>query len=447
MGYISRSGKRPFETASKSSHSYIINDPEVMSFLEGCDLPKEAEYVDLGSHNIVELEEVKNNPIKHIITIDGGYSEVFVKKEFPSSTITFFQFGALVFNVSDLDEISRLPFIDPEHISKLKNIQRLKLVIPTKNTMLKGQISLTHSIRKALYDFFMRESTDESLMETLKWFLYEEYENTIPNWHLATCPNQETGNHGVKLEIKSMQTDYSFLCDTCGEKIYLTDVLRLHEVIDDEFGAGGILGYLVTSIEQIILAHLIRLILKTKPSLMNEILFIKDGPLAFFGQTANMYKPMRKLSNYLLDKHNLHLAGLEKSGAFVEHADEISKRLEPGTILLLNNEYIYKYIIPGKADPEKPYARTSYYGGKFIFKSGDDKTYVVTIPVRDERVVLNPQKEHFQNMDIILNNIQRLKCDMYDSSLVPIALVNKLISLADHPSSVILEKFAKASVH
>ncbi|AGF95661.1 hypothetical protein MmTuc01_0210 [Methanosarcina mazei Tuc01] len=39
--------------------------------------------------------------------------------------------------------------------------------------------------------------------------------------------------------------------------------------------------------------------------------------------------------------------------------------MESGTLLLINNNYIYKYIIPGKADPDNPYARTSYYGGKF----------------------------------------------------------------------------------
>ena len=38
------------------------------------------------------------------------------------------------------------------------------------------------------------------------------------------------------------------------------------------------------------------------------------------------------------------------------------------------------------------------------------------------------------------------KCDMYDDSLVPIALVNKLVSLANHPSSRILQKFAKQAV-
>ena len=42
----------------------------------------------------------------------------------------------------------------------------------------------------------------------------------------------------------------------------------------------------------------------------------------------------------------------------------------------------------------------------------------------------------------MLANVAKLKCDMYDNALLPVALVNKLVSLADHPSSKILQKFA-----
>jgi hypothetical protein len=68
-----------------------------------------------------------------------------------------------------------------------------------------------------------------------------------------------------------------------------------------------------------ILVHLIPTVLRTKPALLEEILFIKDGPLAFFGQTANMHQPMRSLVMFLFERPDLYLAGLEKSGAFVEH--------------------------------------------------------------------------------------------------------------------------------
>jgi hypothetical protein len=157
-----------------------------------------------------------------------------------------------------------------------------------------------------------------------------------------------------------------------------------------------------------------------------------------------MHVPMRRLIKFLFDKHNIYLAGLEKSGAFVEHADEISSKLKSDSILILDNEYIYKYILPGRADSTNPYGKTTYYGNKLIFKSSDDQVYVVTLPTTE--ILLSPRKDDFKNIDAVLFNLKKLKCDMYDCSLIPVALVNKLISLSNHPSAVILEKFAKKSM-
>ena len=220
----------------------------------------------------------------------------------------------------------------------------------------------------------------------------------------------------------------------------------MHELIDEETGAVGILSYLTNVIEQFNIIHQIKNIMQLKSQLLDRFLFIKDGPLAFFGQTANMHKPMRKLCNYLYRKHNLFIAGLEKSGAFVEHAEEISDKLEPGQVLLLDNEHIYKYILPGDPDNPEPYARTSYYSSKLIFKSRDSRMHVITIPVEKAEIVLNPQRSDFINLDAILWNIEKLRCDMYDNAIIPVALANKLISLSNHPSSSILEKFAKKSM-
>ena len=202
-------------------------------------------------------------------------------------------------------------------------------------------------------------------------------------WILSTCP--ACGENRIHLKRREMSSHWTFWCPHCNGKIYLTDVFRLHEVIDDELGAGGVLGYLINTVEQIILAHLIRLILKLKPALLKETLLIRDGPLAFFGQTANIHTAMRALVKYLFRYHELYIAELEKSGAFVEHADEIAKKLDYGSVLLLDNEYIYKYVIPGHANPERPYGGTTYYSNKLIFKSPYGAMYVVSLPT-DKKV-------------------------------------------------------------
>ncbi len=442
MGYSARYGNRPFEYASKSAHGHVIKDEVVQQFLETCEIPKTANSVSIPSGQCIPLYTSEPDPIRHIIAVDGGFNEVAVRSEFPSATICFYQFGALIFDIEDLEGLAIQPFINPDDIQKLKRIQRFKLTLPVRNVTVKGEKTVTASVRRTIYRFFMETVDDGQLIETLKWLVYEDFDARLDSWTLASCP--VCAQPKLPLQKKALSKEFTFKCDSCKADIYLTDVFRLHEAIDDELGAGGILAYVVTTIEQILLAHLIRMILLTRPTLMSEVLFIKDGPLGFFGQTANMHKPFRALVNFLFTQHNCYMAGLEKSGAFVEHAHEIAPLLESGTVLILNDGYIYKYIIPGKADASSPYGRTTYYGNKVIFKSDTGHIHVATLPTRDVLVI--PTEKDLPNLHVVLRNIAKLKCDMYDDSLVPVALVNKLVSLANHPSSRILQKFAKQSV-
>lgn len=444
MAYSSRYGKRPEELASKSSHSFIINDKEVQKFLKKCEYPKTKDQIDLNEALVFDVDYSNINPVKHIIAVDGGYSTIPVKRTFPSSLITFFQFGSLLLKTEDLDHISNQAFISRESMSKLKDLERDKLVLPTKNVSFNKNTTLKESVRESLYNFFKQKNDGSSLLETLYWFLFEIYNNPRESYQLASCPH--CGESKIDLLRVSFDHKYGQSCPKCAEEILITDIFRFHEIVDNETGAGGIIGYLVNLIEHFSLIHQIKNVKSTKTEMLNSFLFIKDGPLAFFGQTAGLHKPMRSLCNYLRQKYNIYIAGLEKSGAFVEHADEIRGMLEPGQVFILNNEHIYKYILPGDPENPDPYGSTSYYSAKMIFKSRDERMHVVTIPVVNKNIVITPQKSDFHNLDVILGNIEKLRCDMYDNAIIPVALANKLISLSNHPSSIILEKFAKGSV-
>ena len=444
MAYSSRYGKRPQELASMSSHSNIINDPEVREFLENCEYPKGKEEISINETLIIDINYPDSNQVKHIIAVDGGYSTVPVRKTFPSSLLTFFQFGTLLLSADDLDLISDQAFISREAMTKLKDLERDKLVLPTKNVAYNKSNSLVESVRQSISRFFQRKDDGTNLLETLRWFLYEEYNKPIDSYQLASCPHcHETR---IDLNRKKFRSDYSQDCENCGRSILITDIFRFHEIIDNETGAGGILGYLTNLIEHFNLIHQIKNVKASKPELLQSFMFIKDGPLAFFGQTAGLHKPMRRLCNFLFQTNNLFFAGLEKSGAFVEHADEIKDLIKPGQALILDNKHIYQNILPGDPETPDPYGSTSYYSSKLIFKSRDERMHVVTLPVDNESIVLNPQRKDFNNLDMILWNIEKLRCDMYDNAIIPVALANKLISLSNHPSSVILEKFATKTV-
>ncbi len=208
------------------------------------------------------------------------------------------------------------------------------------------------------------------------------------------------------------------------------------------------MSYLLTTLEQLVVVNIVRTLLGLKPSTLREILLIKDGPLAYFGTTAPLHSPMRELMSFLAEKDSgkplICLVGLEKSGAFVEHAMLIEPKLKPGHFLLLTNDYIYRYVLPGDPKNPQPYGFNTYYGAKVIYKSPRGDVFVATVPLASENV--RDKFENLQNGAEVMRVISELRCSMYDQALVPVVLANKLVSLADFPSSEILAKFVRGKL-
>jgi hypothetical protein len=445
MGYPSKNNRRPFEGASKASHHHIINDAEVQAVIERLYKPGKDGEIPLTDLT-VNFDPTQNNPVEWIIAVDGGYSEVILDKGFPSRTIHFLQFGALSFSLEDLAQVDTAAFIAPEDMAKLKSIHRLTLALPTKNVCFKDEPTLKRTVLKAIFEFFAKNKLAEqqSLIDTLAWFVFRQYKQQKDRTKDDKCYSLSINGNKISLLEKEMK-NYTFPAPGTDEIIYLTDIFRFHEIIDEETGAAGILAYLVNVIEHIIIIHIIRQLLRIQPAKLKTVLFIKDGSTGFFGQAARLHEPMNDLVNWLFDKHNILLAGLEKSGAFVDHAQEIQNKLDPGQALILTDDYIYRYILPGTENQNQPYAYTSNYGHKVIFKTRGGQMYVVSIPVR--KLKKKPIAADLPNLQVILNNVEALHCDMYDSALFPVALVNKLVSLSAHPSQRILQKFANQTVN
>lgn len=445
MGYTSK-GRKPIERASKIAHVEIIKNPEVQAYIDQCYLPAASEPAALDEI-LTDLVNVDLQEISTVIAIDGGYTETFVREDFPSASIAFFTFGPLLFKLADLRALDNERFIAPEDLHRLKHIERYSLVLPTKGIRHRGEASLASTIRRAVYDFFQR-STDpggDQLMASLRWFLFRSWRGSADDTacvDLERCPY----NCGQGLISFSHTDPVCKNCPCCGHPVYLTDVFRLHERVDEEMGASGIAAYVMTTLEQIVLVHLIRSVLGIKPALLRNILFIKDGPLAFFGLVAPLYRPMRELVEYLISDPGgpsgptLRLAGLEKSGLFVEHAAAIQEQLRPGSFFVAGDTYIRKYVVPG-SDAGSTYGQNTYYGQKVFFRAPEGEMHVATIPAVSYKA--EPCPSDIPHLYDILGLIGELRCSMYDNALIPVALANKLVSLSDFPSQRILTAFAR----
>lgn len=445
MGYASK-GRKPIERASKIAHVEIIKNPDVQVYIEQCILPSAPDPESLD-HMLTDLTDVDLTEVSAVIAIDGGYTETFVREEYPSACIAFFTFGPLLFSLADLRALDTKRFIAPEDLHKLKQIERYTLVLPTKGIRHSSQPSLAATIRRAVYDFFEKKRGPEGdqLLASLKWFLFRRWKKQLDEdirVDLERCPY----GCGHGLITFSYADPASKVCPGCGQPVYLTDSFRLHERVDEEVGGSGIAAYVMTMLEQLVLVHLIHNILIMKPALLRKILFIKDGPLAFFGLVAPLYRPMRELVEHLLSEPGgttgptLRVAGLEKSGAFVEHAAAIQGRVRPGSFVVLGDGYIRKYVVPGSV-AGATYGQNTYYGQKVFFRASGGEMHVVTIPAVSYKS--EPKPSDIPHLDQILALIGELRCSMYDNALIPVALANKLVSLSDFPSQRILTAFAR----
>lgn len=447
MGYSSK-GRKPIERASKIAHVEVIKNPDVQAYISQCVLPSAPDPASLDSY-LTPLGEVDTSEISAVIAIDGGFTETFVREEYPSAVIAFFTFGPLLFELSDLRALEHKRFIAPEDLARLKRIERYSLVLPIKGVRRADQPTLSATIRRTIYEFFIQERKEgEKLITSLRWFLFRRWKRPVDDTREETiehCP-YDCGQGKIVFRFADAPEKP---CPTCGSLVYLTDIFRLHERIDEDLGAAGILAFVMTMLEQLVLVHLFHDVMeRLKPSLMRNILFIKDGPLAFFGTVAPLYRPMRELVSHLLagadqpSAPTVRLAGLEKSGAFVEHAAAIQDKVPPGNYFTVGDGYIRRYIVPGEAGVA--YGQNTYYGQKILFRASSGEMHVVTIPGQD--YMAEPKPADIPHLEEILSLIAELRCSMYDNALIPIALANKLVSLSDFPSQRILTSFARGII-
>lgn len=442
MAYGSH-GRRPIERASKISHAQLIQNPTVKSFLKRCAMPApaKADEVEAACQEV----DIDDSSVRAVVAVDGSYRTTPVREEYPSASITFFSFGALLFDLEKLAEIDAIPFIDPDMWSAFKKIQRYSLVLPTENVSLEGR-SLVDSVRVALHEFLATDRNgDGPLADSLRWLLLRKWAGTGSRWEIPSCPN--AGCDYAPIILKDDTPDES-VCPKCNRPIYFADALRLHERIETDESGGGICAYVMNLLEHLAIVHVIRITLSIQPALLSSILFIKDGPLAFFGNTAPLRLPMRELAAHLMSRDSrgsqLLAVGVEKSGAFCEHADQIAEQMPPGSIVIMSNDYVYRHIVPG--DPASPdaYGANTYWGNKLIFRAPDKNMYVATVPTGGYPRA--PQSADFSHLPEVLGVLARLRCSMYDNALIPVALANKLVSLSEYPSTRILQAFATAAL-
>lgn len=455
------------EKASKFGHQQIIKDPKVKDYLKRCFVPnvENISQSDFSEFSI-DYENIKdrfNINIEKIVVVDGGFQVVEIDDNFPSAQIAYYSVGLLSFDRKLVKDLETQLTIDPDDIGKLKNLYRYNFVLPVKVVKLKNE-TFENTIRKTIYEIFKTNVLwEESLIDTIKWLMFEEYKDGKGIAEI-TCTNPYCNNR-IKFTKKSSNYKDSIndivKCDKCGTIHYITDFFELHTVVDEFNGASAIVSYVMSAFEINLILTLYRIAYENnKKEILSKFLFIKDGPLALFSRLDDFqFKKIRPFikklyEDSLIDKKSyVNWIGLDKSGMFVEHLKNIEKFLKNDTLLLPNTSYIRKYIT---GNTDSVFGYKTYFGIKMLFKKDDSLSFVVDFllpyinkegePKDYLEYIKKPNINDFINLKSIIDILCDLRCDLYNKSFIPVALVNKMVSLSDVPSNKLLSIFSNEEI-
>lgn len=455
------------EKASKINHQYIIDNPKVKNYLAKCEkigqnLPLEVDS-QASTFSISNTHDKFPSCIERVITIDGGYQEVNINENFPSQKLCYYNVGILMFSVKDLEAVETQQTINPSDMGKLENLERFNFVIPTQNIRLENEDFVT-TFRKTFYEevflknYLSENDSNSSFIHTIKWLVFKEYldlDSKGKGSITFACP------HCKEIQIFQKKTpDYldeqnNFIkCSKCKSIIYITDCFDLHTLIDEINGATLIESYIMSAFEIVLLLSMFRFLFEEdNMQWLPRILFIKDGPLALFSRLDDFaFKVVRPFIQFLYskslneNKSYINLVGLDKSGMFVEHLKKIESKIPLESILLPNLDYMKKYITGNNASV---FGENTYFGIKMFVRKEKNLSFVldVAIPfgenIKYRDYIKQPKFEDFLSLKSILEVLFQLKCDLYEKSFIPIAMVNKLVSLSNVPSKKILTMFSR----
>jgi hypothetical protein len=149
----------------------------------------------------------------------------------------------------------------------------------------------------------------------------------------------------------------------------------------------------------------------------------------------------------------LLILGVEKSGAFVTHFEELDRTdtgepaITPRTYALLTDDYIKQRII--FSDSEKRYGRDTYFGRKVFYKTASGARLVVTMPfLRVDQDDLDTTDESvYPQLPPTLRVLDSLVSSRFQNAVAPVVSAHAQAAIPLHLGAKVLEQLARALMH
>jgi len=386
------------------------------------------------------------------VAIDGSWAEVDVRNGYPGAKVGYCTVASVLLDLLKIDQLDAARPVDPMEFRKTEEASTLDAAMPGCNVVTRTHTSAVDSFREALFENFhdvIVDSEDgKSLLDTFEAIMKLRLSANI------SCPYSERS--GCDKHIPVSRGIGSCECER-RNPIYSTDALRIHERFHDNSTNGEAFGEVVQVWERILLLHLLlwferREVLYRVP----KIAFIVDGPLAMFGHPAwlsPLIKTELKRLNKIVREHtgnDLLIIGVEKTGAFVTHFEEVDKTssgepyFQNRSYALLTDEYIKQRVVYSQSD--KPYGKDTYFGRKFFYKAKSGARIVATLPILDDSQddISQDDITLYPNFGRICSLLDKLVSSRFPNAVGPIVSAHANAAIPLILGTKVLEQLAKA---
>lgn len=432
MSYSQKNGL-PFEKANKLNHVDIPKNDLINKLLDNMRLTKNIQD-NLDKEDWQNINIINHN-FDYIVSVDGSIS--FVEDKLNGIKGVFVKIGTLILRQDLLNYFKTQDSIDPrikENIFKNAFTNSVTF-FPLSSNMSYKNNNLYNSIRHLIFDSLALENNGN--LETLKFLIYKKWQNTQNHSEFFECPHcNEKNRFPYNLD--------SIKCNKCLGEILITDFLGFHKNFADDcenLSQKIATDYMLVS-ETLTMFNIIKslsqmAIEKDKKEILNNFLFLKDGPLSLNGIYSKL---VNYINSYLEfcdnNKLNINLIGQEKTGTFVDYFETNNNSNQ---YLILSNDIIRKNISPETINSTKSYGRDTMYGQKIFINFSTHK--LVMSFNNKGKYTNNPQINNFVNFEQNLSYLKTILSYNYANSLMPIMMVNDRTSLSLNPTKNILEEF------
>ena len=373
--------------------------------------------------------ERSSDTVNRIIAIDGSDVTRQVQNGFPKAEASLVNLAGVVIKTDALRAIGRDDIPSPSQLRDMETVKTMSAVLPGPNVVGKTEAQGTPS------KFFRW-----TVRKELEFKLDPDHESLLDTFLTITMPARESGASfqcpvmDCERSLPRPSSDTICPCDE-QEPIYPTDSLRLQERFYDNTSSQQAFTAFRQVTEHLLLVNILRYFhQRSDLAMFDDIAFVMDGPLAIFGMPAwlkgYIQAEVERIHQDLLTqgRRGLLLIGMEKTGEFVDHFEELDwlraegprQRLPNGTILVPTTEYIYRYINPNTTD--KAYGEAVYYGRKLMYKNAMGQHAVVMTPIvnQEGRMPNSAGQEVFPRLNDALNLIDSLYTHLYRDGFAPL---------------------------